>query len=185
MWPWGHFAVGYLLYSVFVHLATRRRPTGPATVALALGTQFPDLVDKTLAWGFGVLPNGRSLAHSLITAAVVIVAVQVLLRRRNRDDIANAFGIGYVSHVFADALSPVLANNYDGLAFLAWPILPAIEYPTQPSIVAYLRYLSLESFFTVEGGLALVVFGLWLYDGRPGLGVVSAIPRWVGRKLSA
>lgn len=184
MWPWGHFAVGYLLYSLFAHLSARRAPSGPATIALALGTQFPDLVDKPLAWSLGVLPNGRSLAHSLLTFAVVVFAVQVLLRRRNRGSLATAFAVGYFAGVLGDALSPLLASNYDALAFLLWPVLPAIEYPTRPSFLVHLRYLSVESFFTVEGGLALVVFALWFYDGRPGLGVVSAIPRWVGRKLS-
>lgn len=185
MWPWGHLAVGYLLYSVFVHVRTRRAPTGPATVALALGTQFPDLVDKPLAWGLGVIPNGRSLTHSLVTAVVVVLAVQVLLRRRNRGTVGAAFGVGYVSHLLGDAFYPLLARNYDALAFLAWPVLPPVEYQTEQSFVAHLGALSVQTLLTVEGGMALLVFVLWLYDGLPGLWVVSAIPRWVGRKLSA
>jgi membrane-bound metal-dependent hydrolase YbcI (DUF457 family) len=153
-------------------------------VALALGTQFPDLIDKPLAWNLGVLPNGRSLAHSLLTATLVVLVLQVLLRRRRRGAIATAFAVGYVSHLFGDALYPLLARNYDNLAFLAWPIAPAIQYSPQPGLLVHLRYVSLRSFYTIEGGLALLVFALWLYDGRPGLGVVTAVPRWVGRKLS-
>ncbi|MFW5919924.1 MAG: metal-dependent hydrolase, partial [Halanaeroarchaeum sp.] len=29
MWPWEHAAVGYLTYSLAVHLLRRRSPTGP------------------------------------------------------------------------------------------------------------------------------------------------------------
>ncbi|MFC7079026.1 metal-dependent hydrolase [Halorussus caseinilyticus] len=184
MWPWGHLAVGYLLYTAFVHLRSRRAPDGYATVALAFGTQFPDLVDKPLAWTFGLIPNGRSLAHSLLSAAVVIAVVHALLRRFDRPAVATAFAIGYLSHLLGDALYPALTGDFYSLGFLAWPVVPAVEYATEPSFAAHLRGLSLSSFVAVEGLLALVVFGVWAYDGAPGLRVVAAIPRWVGRKLS-
>ncbi|WP_137286149.1 metal-dependent hydrolase [Halorussus salinisoli] len=184
MWPWGHLAVGYLLYTAFVHLRARRAPDGYATVALAFGTQFPDLVDKPLAWTFGLIPNGRSLTHSLLIAVVVILVVQALLRRFDRETVATAFGVGYLSHLLGDVLYPVATGDLYSLGFLAWPVVPAIEYATEPSFAAHLRGLSLSSFVAIEGGVALLVFGIWLYDGAPGLRVVAAIPRWVGRKLS-
>jgi len=71
MWPWGHLAVGYLLWSVLVRDRRFRPPTGAETLLLAVGTQFPDAVDKPLAWSLGVLPNGRSLAHSVFLATAL------------------------------------------------------------------------------------------------------------------
>jgi membrane-bound metal-dependent hydrolase YbcI (DUF457 family) len=185
MWPWGHLAVGYLLYSAFVHLRYRRAPDGFAAIALAFGTQFPDLVDKPLAWSLGVIPNGRSLTHSLVTATLIVAVVGLLARRRGYGSIATAFAVGYLSHLLGDALGPALAGDLYSLGFLAWPVVPAIEYETTPSFAAHLGQLSLESFVTFEFALGLGVFVLWVLDGGPGLGVVSAIPRWLDRKFSA
>jgi membrane-bound metal-dependent hydrolase YbcI (DUF457 family) len=184
MWPWGHLAVGYLLYSLFVHVSARRAPDGYATVALALGTQFPDLVDKPLAWTLGVIPNGRSLAHSLILALVFLTALTVALRLLDRGTVATAFAVGYLSHLFADALDPLLAGDFYLLGFLAWPLVPAIQYETEQSFVAHLQELSPAALASDEGLFALLMVVLWLYDGAPGLRVVAAIPRWVGRRLS-
>lgn len=184
MWPWGHLAVGYLLYSVAVHLRYRRSPDGYAAIALAFGTQFPDLVDKPLAWSLELIPNGRSLTHSLFTAVLVVAVLELLLRRRDAGAVATAFGVGYFSHLLGDALYPALAGEYYMLGFLAWPVVPAIAYSTEPSFAAHLRELSLDSFVAFEFGLGLFVFVIWLADGAPGLGVVAAVPKWVGRRLS-
>lgn len=85
MWPWEHLAVGYIGYSLSVRLAGRGVPRPRPVVALAVGTQFPDLVDKPLSWTLGVLPSGHSLAHSLFAAlplATLAVTVGVALDRR-------------------------------------------------------------------------------------------------------
>jgi len=185
MWPWGHLAVGYLLYSLAVRLRERRPPTGPAAIAVAFGTQFPDLVDKPLAWTFGVLPNGRSLAHSLLVATLVVAVVAVVFRRWNRGRVATAFAVGYLSHLFGDALSPLASGDVSALAFLAWPLAPPIEYATEQSFAAHLGELALDAVVSVEFALGVAVFGLWVVDGAPGLRIVAAAPRWVGRKLSA
>ena len=184
MWPWGHLAVGYLSYTAFVHLWERRSPTDSAAIALAVGTQFPDLVDKPLAWTFGVIPNGRSLAHSLFTAVLVIAVLEVLLRRRGYGRVATGFAVGYLSHLFGDAIYPALSGDLYLIGFLAWPVVAPIEYSTEPSFVAHLQELTLDSQVATELALGGVVFLLWLADGAPGLGVVTAIPRWVGRKIS-
>jgi hypothetical protein len=185
MWPWGHLAVGYLLYTVFVHLRNQRPPTDRAAIALAVGTQFPDLVDKPLAWSLGVLPNGRSLTHSLITAFLLIALLELLARRRGYGSIATSFAVGYLSHLLSDALYPVLSGDYYSVGFLAWPVLAPIEYETEPSFIAHLTQLSIDSSAAFEIGLGIGMFVLWLADGAPGLGLVTAVPKWLGRKLSA
>lgn len=177
--------MGYLLYSVFVHLGFRRRPGGRAAVAVALGSQFPDLVDKPLAWTLAVLPNGRSLTHSLLVALVILTVLQIAFRSRGSGEIATAFGVGYLSHLFTDALYPALAGEYSKLLFLAWPAVPPVEYETEQSIAAHLSELTLDSLVAGELALGGIVFLLWLADGAPGLGVVAAIPRWVRGRLAA
>lgn len=97
---------------------------------------------------------------------------------------ATAFGIGYLSHLFTDALHPFLAGDYYLISFLVWPLVPAIEYSTEQNFAAHLRKLTLESFVSFEVALGLLVFILWLNDGAPGFGIVKKIPKWVGRKLS-
>ncbi|MFC6825112.1 metal-dependent hydrolase [Halopelagius fulvigenes] len=167
MWPWGHAAVGYLLWSAFVNRADDRPPTGPEVAFVGLGTQFPDLVDKPLAWTFGILPSGRSLAHSLLTAALVISIVYLVTRRRE-EPVAVAFGIGYVSHSVADSFSPLLTGEYDKLTYLLWPVLPSPVYESE-SLASNVDGLALSGFVLVE--LLLVAFALvrWRFDGMPGI----------------
>ena len=136
MWPWGHFGLGYLL-SLLVARDTAVPSAGLApTAALAVGTQFPDMVDKPLAWTVSLLPNGRSLAHSVFITALVIGAVVVLTRRYDIPAVGTAFGLGYVSHLAGDSLYPFLAGDFESLGFLLWPVVPPIEYQSITSTAA-------------------------------------------------
>jgi hypothetical protein len=177
MYPWGHLALGYVLYSVTRRLAGQSAPNGRAAVWLALGTQFPDGVDKPLAWYAGALPNGRSLTHSALTAAVLVVLVLAVTRSVDRIDGA-AFAAGYVSHLFGDALRPLVAGDFGRLAFLLWPLVPPLEYPTEGSLGAHLQHLPLDGAPGVELAFGFLVALLWVRDGAPGLGIVrSAVSR--------
>lgn len=103
MWPWGHAAVAYLLYSGWRH-ATDRIPTTVPALAVVVGSQLPDLVDKPLAWTVNVLPNGRSLMHSAVTVTLLTIAIVWYARRHNRPEPFYAFALGIWAHLFADAL---------------------------------------------------------------------------------
>ena len=184
MWPWGHLAVGYLSYRLWRLVDVGRGPGERETVAVAIGTQFPDLVDKPLAWSLGVLPHGRSLAHSLLTAVAVAALVGYALRRRNYDAEATAFTVGYASHLAADAIAPALGGEFRELGYLLWPVVPALEYGTTPSFASQFGSLTLSPFLAAELALTVLAAALWFRDGAPGVGVLAAIPRWVGRKLS-
>lgn len=79
MLPLGHLAFAYLWYVAYAAVGTHRLPA-----RLAVGSQFPDLVDKPLAY-LGVLTYGRSLAHSVFALAGCAVAVWwVATRLRGR-----------------------------------------------------------------------------------------------------
>lgn len=169
MWPWGHLAFGYLAYSTLVHLSSGDAPRDYPALALMFGTQFPDLVDKPLAWSLGILPNGRSLSHSLLVGLVVVGVVYASAARVDRRTLGVGFGVGYLSHLFADALYPLVAGEFHYVGFLAWPIVPAIQYETDRALLAYLASFQL----TPQTGFELVLFGValvvWLRDGTPGI----------------
>lgn len=169
MWPWGHAAVGYLLYTLYRRHRSGLQPQGLPVVALGLGTQLPDLIDKPLAWNLGLLPNGRSLSHSLLVAVVVGVVLWIIATRLDRQSLAVAFGIGYISHLFADGLYPALAGEFYYLGYLAWPIVPALEYEGGKGVLAYLLAAEPTPTFVFEVVLALVTAGVWYRHGCPGL----------------
>lgn len=179
MWPWGHLAVGYVLYAAFVRLRYGRSPAGTPTLVLAFGTQFPDLVDKPLAWTVRVLPSGRSFAHSLLTALVVITVTRWYCRRHGYDGIATAFAIGYLSHLFADAIGPLVAGEYVYLSFLGWPLLPPPPYGAEGGFLEHFRNFELTSRSALEIALAGATVTLWLRDGAPGLATLRS---WIGRR---
>lgn len=175
MWPWGHLAVGYLLYAAFTRSRYGRRPAGVATIALAVGTQFPDLVDKPLAWTVGVLPTGRTLAHTLLIAIPVCAAVYLLCKRSEDLGAVSgvAFGIGYVSHVLIDAIPATLWGDLAEIRYLLWPLLSVPGYEDEtPSLVGAFLAMDLSRYMLFEFGLVGIALAVWWYDGRPGLSVV-------------
>ena len=188
MWLWGHLAVGYLAYSPLARARFGRAPSGWEAVLLALGTQFPDLVDKPLAWGFGVLPAGRTLAHSLLTVAVVITPVYAYFKRRGRPGLGLAFAIGYVTHPFADAFFPLLSGSYQYVAYLLWPLFGFSELPPydvgRVVLVEPLEVLlgaePIDFDITTNGLVQLTLVGfvvrMWRRDGAPG---VATLRMWL------
>lgn len=178
MWPWGHLAVGYLAYAGVLDRRFARAPGDAATVVLALATQLPDLIDKPFAWTLPLLPNGRSLGHSALVAALLIAAAVWIARRRGQDELGLAFGIGYATHLAGDALGPVLDGNWAALASLGWPLLPPLENSGPQSIVERFRILATElaagdvsTMLALEFLLVAIAATLWVRHGYPGLGL--------------
>ena len=177
MWPWGHLAVGYLAYSFLSRRRFDHPPQLGAAVAVAFGTQFPDLIDKPLAWTVSILPSGRSFAHSMFFAAFVLFALVALGRRFQRPKLAVAFGLGHLSHLAMDAVYPLWVGDYASLAYFVWPLLPVYDSPT-PGIIWYILHLEWTPFVTVQFGLTAVAATVWVLDGMPGLALVRrALPR--------
>ncbi|MFB6130395.1 MAG: metal-dependent hydrolase [Salinigranum sp.] len=169
MWPWGHLGFGYLLLTSYDHLLGGRRPGDVEALALAFGTQFPDLIDKPLAWSLGVLPGGRTLAHSVFTATVVIAVVIGVTRRRRATRVGVGFGLGYVSHLVGDSVWSVAAGDYGALSFLLWPALPLPGYDTETGILRHFAELEFTPVVAVGLVLGAIAVGAWVRDGMPGL----------------
>jgi len=189
MWPWEHLAVGYLLHSGVVRALRRRAPTDAGALALAVGTQFPDLVDKPGDWVFGVLPSGTSVAHSVFVAVPVSLSAVELSRRRGAPEAGVAFAVGYLSHLVGDVSYPALLGSEPAYGAVLWPFGP--DYPERSvgafELVAgfFDRYVShLTSPAGIRYALAeLSVLGLavlaWLWDGKPGAGLARRAVRSV------
>ncbi|WP_049922681.1 metal-dependent hydrolase [Halopiger djelfimassiliensis] len=172
MWPWGHFAVAYLLYTAYTYRTLDRPPRALPAVAVAVGSQFPDLIDKPLAWSFGVLPGGRTFTHSLFVAALLVPAVYTVTTRLGRRQIGLAFLVGHLSHLVADLPLSALRGDVSGAAYLLWP---AVEQPSETSvdgiIDAILHYYSMGPYETFQFGLFAAAVLLWIRHGMPGLRV--------------
>ncbi len=187
MWPWGHLAVGYIAYATYTRYREDAHPVGVPVVVLTVATQLPDLIDKPLAYSVGVLPEGRSLAHSLLFAVPLCLAALALARRgtgwRGRSGVALA--VGYATHLFGDSIRELLALNLDGLTFLAWPVLAAPDYATT-SFDGHAEQF-VESASRLSGGeltpfatewlLFALLVGLWLWHRAPPLPSFRAVLR--------
>lgn len=169
MWPWGHLALGYLLYSLYYRFNRVRLPPGPEALLLALGTQAPDLVDKPFAWTVSILPSGRSLSHSVLIAALVLSALVILADRYDRRNLGLAFGSGYAIHLVGDALYPLFRLDFEHLTFLAWPLLPLPSYDEDHGIIEYILAADLTPEVAFETLLFAVAILAWRADGYPGL----------------
>jgi hypothetical protein len=185
MWPWEHLAVGYVVCSCYFRLRGCR-PDAAAALAVAFGTQFPDLVDKPLAWVFGLLPGGVSLAHSVLVAPVVAGVVVLAARRRARGPAGEAFALGYLSHLPADLLYPLLVGGSPVPRAFLWPLVVVPDDPSGSLLATVLAFADRSlAVVTAPGGARYVVFealllvaalALWTADGTPG-GAVLGIGR--------
>lgn len=176
MWPWGHLAVGYLCYVAVLRYCDRGAQTLITLLAVAIGSQFPDLIDKPLAWSVAVLPSGRSLAHSLLTATLILGLAYRLSQRVRREEAAVAFGIGYISHSLAD-LGPIVVGGLlqgdleqlQWTTYLLWPVLPSPPYPSDHSFIEHFRAFTLEPYVLAQFGLFGLAIGVWVASGTPGV----------------
>jgi membrane-bound metal-dependent hydrolase YbcI (DUF457 family) len=167
MLPWAHTAFGYLLYHLYT-ARTKSRPAGFAVLALVFGTQLSDLIDKPLAWTFGVLPSGRSLGHSVF-ALFLICGVLYLLFDESRHRELLAFALGYASHIVADGVYPTFEGQFAQWGYLFWPLTSA---PLSDGGMSFLKFFTtLEFSGQVLFGLGLTAVGLvvWARDGYPGV----------------
>lgn len=180
MWPWGHFAVAYLLYSLYARGRFRRPPRPAPALAVAVGSQLPDLIDKPLAWWFGVLPSGRSLAHSLLFAAGLLAVVYIVAFVLDRVETATAIAVGHLSHLATD-LPPRVAFGFPfGSEYLLWPVLTPRTFWYRervfdpPAVVESVAgpLLDPATFFTLQVVLFGLALALWVIDGRPGVAYV-------------
>lgn len=187
MWPWGHLAFGYVLYSFASRARFREAPTGGPTLVLAVASQLPDLVDKPLSWSLGVFETGFGAAHSVFVAVPAIFVVLLAAHWLDRQRYGFAFAVGYASHLLADVLLAFVLSKGVVLGRVLWPVADIPPYEVQRGFVDrfteyFLGFASdvLAGEATVYVVLYVVLFAttlvLWAYDGWP---VAREAGQWV------
>jgi hypothetical protein len=172
--PVTHAAVAYLLYVAYATVTSHRLPARWALVPLAIGSQFPDLVDKPLAY-WGVIPYGRSLAHSVFTLLLVSGAVRWVMRSpslrladrlpdRVRRLTPAAFAVGYAAHLLGDAWQGLLRGDLYSVRFLAYPLFGVPRSPSD-DISPWMRVLELYREPAAAMHLEIVVAAVVVFVG--------------------
>ncbi len=179
MWPWEHAVIGYLVYSLAVHLLRRRSPTGPEAVIVVFASVFPDLIDKPLAWEFGVFPSGYGIAHSVFFAAPTAAVVLGLTASVGRTELGAAFATGYLLHLPADVIPHYVLDGRLPVSRVLWPVATTeSSYPggfagtfrtyVTDSAVGLLSWPPRPYVLVVAGVMSCCAL-LWVYDGMPGV----------------
>ena len=180
MWPWEHAVVGYVAYSLFCHLYYRDSPGGLEAAAVVFASLLPDLIDKPLAWEFGVFESGYALGHSVFVAVPLAIVVGLLARWRGRPRAGIAFGVGYLLHLPADVYYPPLRGGSPAYDIVLWPVVTTgsggghghggfLERFSGLFEGYRAELLSSDPSYYVLAQLPVAGFALalWLYDGAP------------------
>jgi hypothetical protein len=184
MWPWEHVLFAYVFYSVYVRLHYRFAPDEWPIVALVLGSFFPDVIDKPLAWQFSLFETGWGIAHSVFFVVPFCVAVYATAKTYGDSEIGIAFGFGYVCHLVGDVLPASLSRGRPYLDPILWPLGNPQTSGDHGSFfdgvsslfleyAAQLHSLEVTPVFALQLGSIVAGLTLWLYDGRPGLRLLT------------
>ncbi|WP_277543216.1 metal-dependent hydrolase [Haloarcula laminariae] len=178
--PWTHAVVGYIAFSLTSHALARAAPSTRETALVAFGALLPDLVDKPLAWQFGLF-GGRTLAHSVFVAVPLSAAAVAAAARRGRPRLGMAFATGYLLHLPGDLLPEFLDTGRLEISTLLWPVTEGgggrsdsfvREFmsnvgPYAQDIGAAILAGELSGQLLALLSLWGLTFALWVYDGMP------------------
>lgn len=178
MWPWEHAIVGYLAYSVSCHLLFRDSPRGLEAFAVALASTLPDLIDKPLAWEFGVFDAGYAIGHSVFFLVPLSITVGTVAAAVGRPRTGLAFAVGSLLHLPADLLYSYVSQGIVQIDLMLWPVETVAGHPPSRGLresfeLLFGRYLGellagdISTYVWIQFGLAAFAFLLWLYDGAP------------------
>ncbi|AGB14830.1 putative membrane-bound metal-dependent hydrolase (DUF457) [Halovivax ruber XH-70] len=171
MWPLGHAAVAYLCYTLSRRGRALQPPAAAPVVAVLVGSQVPDLLDKPLSWYLGMLPTGRSLGHSFLFLVPLAIGALLLARHVGRREVGFAFVLGMLSHPIMDIV-PVLWRE-TSVGMLLWPVTAVEPYEEGAPTIADLLAGSLgDPYFLLEFVLAAIALVLWHGHGQPGLDAI-------------
>jgi hypothetical protein len=172
--PLGHLTFAYLWYALYAASSTHRLPARLALLPLAFGSQFPDLIDKPLAY-IGVLTYGRSLAHSVfafvLVSGVVWWGATALRTRwpdtawqgRLRRTTPVAFASGYLSHLLGDLYGPAIAGSAD-VRFVLYPIYAVPRAPGD-DVAPWIRLVRIYREMGTHPQLELILLAAVVFVG--------------------
>lgn len=185
MWPWEHALFAYIFYSLSCRFTVREPPSGRATLVLVFASTLPDLIDKPLAWQYGIFAGGYGVTHSMFIAIPVSVSVYAIARRWSFSQMGVAFAIGYLLHLLGDVLPVSIHRRHLYIQHILWPIGDHVPSDSHGSFIRGVTYyligyvetiLAFEptAVFVLQLGSAIIGLSLWIVDGRPGITEVVA-----------
>lgn len=193
MWPWEHVLLAYIFYSILCHIQYSRSPNEIPVVAVAVGSLFPDIVDKPLAWQYGVFETGWGIAHSVFFALPFSILIYLLFRYRGNENIGGAFAIGYLLHLPADVIPVSLNRGKLYLDPILWPVgNPTVGRDHESFSDGFLYLLTqygqqilagdITLALAIQLGTVILGLALWVFDGTPGLKLVLRPVRKYGSR---
>jgi hypothetical protein len=132
--PIEHFIIALLPVAVYALLRDRQLPSLQLVAVTFFGSQFPDLIDKPLAYELSLIPSGRVFMHSLPFAIPLSVAVIAYAVRTDRTRLGLAFVFAHLSHLVADNRQLLRPDPYVS-SDLLWPLQPPVVRPAVPQWV--------------------------------------------------
>lgn len=130
MEPIDHVLVALLPVVGYYLLRYRRLPSGTIVAVAVFAGLFADLVDKPLAWTFGIVPSGRMVAHSIAISIPLVVGVLLVAYWVDRPAHGVVFTWGHLSHLAGD-FYPVLSRGSEYYFYpnMFWPLMEANPDP--------------------------------------------------------
>ncbi|MDB9257563.1 metal-dependent hydrolase [Halorubrum ezzemoulense] len=163
VFPHEHLLVALLPVMAYVVVRDRHLPTRAVAFATAVGSQFPDLVDKPLAHQFDVLPSGRVFIHSLPFALPIAVIILTYGWYTDRPRVSGAFVSAYLLHLGGDTYQRLLVGEIP--SDLLWPFAAAQSRPKVPFWAGVnginVRFWSIFSVAVLATTLIVVVRDVW------------------------
>jgi membrane-bound metal-dependent hydrolase YbcI (DUF457 family) len=134
---------------------------------LFLGALLPDLIDKPLGRVFfrDSWDNGRTVAHSLVFAAVLLVTVMVVTRRGSSSRRKlMPLALGVILHLFLDFM-------WAAPETLWWPILGTEFAPAESGNIVDALIAGLTDPLVVAGEVLGLTYLIWMWraDGLSNL----------------
>lgn len=91
----GHLAVALAQYRLLPGQEGGRK----RLAVLLFAALFPDMVDKSIGYVFGLMPNGRHYAHNIFS----LVGSSALVAAVGGRAVGRAWFAGYLGHLLADS----------------------------------------------------------------------------------
>ncbi|MBY9000834.1 MAG: metal-dependent hydrolase [Candidatus Heimdallarchaeota archaeon] len=156
MFPFAHVGYAFLaveITSIFLCFINKLRKFELKTniwsircvsfYALLIGSLGPDIIDKAIS--FPITGHGRYIAHSILFALGIFIAIMALFRKNKR--IWIGFIVGWLMHLILDVGG-----------FMPW-LFPFVSYDFPVRILTYLEMFQQSSVYLNEiiGALILVL----------------------------
>ncbi|WP_434530811.1 metal-dependent hydrolase [Haloarcula sp. NS06] len=198
MLPHAHLAFAYIAFSSYAHSAFRRAPGQREALAILVGSQFSDIIDKPLIFLGEPFVSGRTVAHSVLVVFPAIFILTLICRQYIQDGkIAFAFGLSWILQPFVDAsifiIHGTVARDFIEISFLVWPFtIPADNIVQMLSNINYVetaiqqkpvwmaqrvpKKQNLRNWIRTFEILITIIFAIfWYHDGAPGIDLLKSV----------